>query len=122
METSYYFLVFLFLYLVAKHFLHKLRKLPPSPSLSLPVIGHLYLVKKPLHQTFAKISNNYGPVLFLKFGSRPVLLVSCPSAAEECFAKKDVAFANRPRLLSGKHHGYNYTNPLEPPTATTGIT
>lgn len=86
------------------------QKYPPSPPLSLPLIGHLYLLKKPLHHTLAKISNKYGPVLLLNFGSRPVLVVSSPSAANECFTTNDVVFANRPKLLAGKHLGYNYTS------------
>ncbi|KAF2324310.1 hypothetical protein GH714_012249 [Hevea brasiliensis] len=48
--------------------------------------------------------------LLLDFGYRRVLLVSSPSAVEECFTKNDVVFANRPRLLHGKHLGYNYTS------------
>lgn len=35
--------------------------------------------------------------------------MSSPSAAEECFTKNDIIFANRPKLLAGKHLGYNYT-------------
>ncbi|KAK7857861.1 cytochrome p450 81e8 [Quercus suber] len=50
------------------------------------------------------------PIVFLNFGSRPVLLISSPSLAEECLTKRDVVFANRPRLLAGKHLGYNYTS------------
>ncbi|KAL3840451.1 hypothetical protein ACJIZ3_025042 [Penstemon smallii] len=97
------------LYIFTTHFLHKLRNLPPTPLLNLPFIGHLYLLKKPLHRTLAKISNTYGPVLLLQFGSRRILVVSSPSAAEDCFTKNDVVFANRPHLLAGKHIGYNYT-------------
>ncbi|KAK4481537.1 hypothetical protein RD792_012438 [Penstemon davidsonii] len=98
------------LYIFAKHFLHKFQNLPPTPILNLPFIGHLYLLKKPLHRTLAKISSTYGPLLLLQFGSRRILVVSSPSAAEECFTKYDFVFANRPHLLAGKHIGYNYTN------------
>ncbi|KAL6216662.1 hypothetical protein ACLB2K_009883 [Fragaria x ananassa] len=111
METSIYCYILLFLiYLFLKNYLQKLKKrLPPSPFLSFPIIGHLYLIKKPLHRTLAKQANKYGPILFFKFGSRPVVIVSSPSAAEECFTKNDITFANRPGLLAGKHLGYNYT-------------
>lgn len=96
--------------MLANHFLSRIQNLPPSPFPTLPIIGHLHLLRKPLHQTLSKISNRYGPILHLKFGSRPVLVVSSPSAAEDCLAKNDVVFANRPRLLVGKHLGYNYTS------------
>ncbi|XP_027092262.1 cytochrome P450 81Q32-like [Coffea arabica] len=111
METLYLYLpLFLALYIFTKHFLNKIRNLPPSPILNLPVLGHLLLIKKPLHRGLAKISDRHGPVLLLEFGSRPVLLVSSASAAEECLNKHDIVFANRPRLLAGKHLGYNYTS------------
>ncbi|XP_030464898.2 cytochrome P450 81Q32-like [Syzygium oleosum] len=103
------FLLFLALYTVAKRLLRKIRNLPPSPFPTLPVLGHLHLLKKPLHRAFAGLAHRYGPVLSVRFGSRPVVLISSPSAAEECFTRNDVILANRPRLLAGKHLGYNYT-------------
>ncbi|KAM5565798.1 cytochrome P450 81Q32 [Rosa sericea] len=111
METSFHYYILLFIiYLLLKNYLQKINKrLPPSPSLSFPIIGHLYLIKKPLHRTLAKLANKYGSILYIKFGSRPVVIVSSPSAAEECFTKNDIAFANRLGLLAGKHLGYNYT-------------
>ncbi|GFY86032.1 cytochrome P450, family 81, subfamily D, polypeptide 5 [Actinidia rufa] len=81
---------------------------PPSPP-SLPIIGHLHLLKEPLHRTLHHLSASHGPVLALRFGSRPVLVVSSPSAIEECFSKNDLLFANRPRFLVGKHLNYNFT-------------
>uniref|UniRef100_A0AB38Z7E6 Cytochrome P450 family n=1 Tax=Paeonia suffruticosa TaxID=45171 RepID=A0AB38Z7E6_PAESU len=106
-----YFLLFIALYFLTSHFLNKIHNLPPSPFPTLPIIGHLYLLKKPLHRTLSKISARYGPILLLRFGSRNVLLVSSPSAAEECLTNQnDVVFANRPRFLAGKHLGYNYTS------------
>ncbi|OMO70651.1 Cytochrome P450 [Corchorus olitorius] len=109
MELSiFHYLVFLlFLYCLTKRWLQN-RGLPPSPAFSLPIIGHLHLIKPPLHRTLAQLSKQYGAILFLKFGSRPVLVVSSLSAVEECFTKNDIIFANRPRLLAGKHLGCDY--------------
>ncbi|CAI9115468.1 OLC1v1016373C1 [Oldenlandia corymbosa var. corymbosa] len=111
MEIFYLYLpLFLALYMITKHFLGKIRNLPPTPILNFPVLGHLYLLKKPILRSLAHISDRYGPVLLLDFGSRPVLLISSPSAVEECLGKHDVNFANRPDLLAGKYLGYDYTS------------
>ncbi|KAH7665290.1 Isoflavone 2'-hydroxylase protein [Dioscorea alata] len=80
---------------------------PPSPP-GIPFLGHLYLLKPPIHRALAHFSDLHGPILLLRFGSRRVLLVSSNSGAEECFTVNDITFANRPRLLSGKYIGYNY--------------
>lgn len=110
-----YLLILLTLHIFTNHFLHRIRNLPPSPFLSLPIIGQLYLLKRPLHRTLSEISRRHGPILFFRFGFRPVLVVSSPSAAEECLSKNDVVFANRPRLIGGKYLGYNYTSLLWAP-------
>ncbi|CBI36291.3 unnamed protein product, partial [Vitis vinifera] len=111
METMYMRIpLCLALYLFTRHLLHKLHNLPPTPFLSFPIIGHLYLLKKPLHRTLAGISSRYGPIVFLRLGSRPSLLVSSPSVAEVCLNKNDIVFANRPQLIAGKYIGYNYTS------------
>lgn len=84
-------------------------KLPPSPFPSLPIIGHLYLFKKPFHRSLTRLAARYGPVIYLNMGARPTILLSSPEAVEECLVKNDV-FVDRPRLLPGKHGGNNYTN------------
>ncbi|GFZ10189.1 cytochrome P450, family 81, subfamily D, polypeptide 5 [Actinidia rufa] len=84
------------------------KKPPPSP-LSLPIIGHLHLLKEPIHRTLHRLATFHGPILALRFGSRPVLVISSPSAVEECFSKNDILFANRPGLLPAKHFNYNFT-------------
>ncbi|KAF3438836.1 hypothetical protein FNV43_RR17111 [Rhamnella rubrinervis] len=87
---------------------HPYKHLPPGPP-SLPIIGHLNLLKPPVHRTFSRLSQTYGPIFTLWFGSRRVVVVSSSSAVEECFTKNDIVLANRPQLLAGKHLGYTYT-------------
>ncbi|XP_043714428.1 cytochrome P450 81Q32-like [Telopea speciosissima] len=107
--SFYYCLLFLALFFISKLLILRGKNLPPSGPLCLPVIGHLYLFKKPLYRTLARISGSYGPIIILRFGSRRVLVVSSPSVAEECLTTNDIIFANRPRLLVGKYLGYDYT-------------
>lgn len=82
--------------------------MPPSPPL-IPIIGHLHLAKQPIHRTFHHLSEKYGPIFSLKFGNRSVVVISSPSAVEECFKKNDIVFANRPLLLAAKYLHYNNT-------------
>ncbi|KAJ9170624.1 hypothetical protein P3X46_018718 [Hevea brasiliensis] len=84
------------------------KKLPPSPP-SLPILGNLHLLNQPLHRTLHNLSQRYGPIISLRFGFRLVIVVSSPSAVEECFTKNDIVFANRPFLTVAKYVDYNHT-------------
>nr|QNS29988.1 cytochrome P450 [Nothapodytes nimmoniana] len=109
MEMLYFYLIFLVsVLLIFKHIFHfNKSKLPPSPPY-IPIIGHLYLIKGSIHQALQSLSSKYGPILFLRLGVRSMLVVSSPSAVEECFTKNDIIFANRPRTLAGDLLTYNY--------------
>ncbi|XVF64137.1 hypothetical protein PTKIN_Ptkin09bG0143500 [Pterospermum kingtungense] len=111
MENLYPYLaiIFLIIFLTIKLLTHSSRNqnLPPSP-LSLPIIGHLHLIKNPLYQSLATLLSKHGPILYLRLGCRRVLVVSSPSAVEECLAKNDIVFANRPRTMAGDLLTYNY--------------
>ncbi|KAJ4714793.1 putative Cytochrome P450 [Melia azedarach] len=108
----YLFLIFAFNFLFQLRTRHK--NLPPSPP-SLPIIGHLHLVRQPLHRFLYGLSKKYGPVFSLRLGSRLVVVVSSSEVAEECFTTNDVVFANRPTSLMGKHFSYNHTTLLQAP-------
>ena len=90
------------------------KHLPPSPP-SLPILGHLHLLKKPLHRTFHRLSQKYVHVFSLRFGSKLVFIISSQSAVEKCFTKNNIVLANRPRFSVGRHLGYNYTTLVSAP-------
>lgn len=82
---------------------------PPSPT-SYLIIGHLHILKDLasshiITKSFLQIWSN----LHLKFGSRPVRVISSPQFLKECFTINDINFTNRPHRLLGKHLGYNYS-------------
>ncbi|XP_050210962.1 cytochrome P450 705A22-like [Mercurialis annua] len=98
-------LFFFFIWLISAFLLHYLFKkiqtkpplhLPPSPP-SLPFIGHLHLLSPVVTKCFPYLSSKYGPLLYLRLGSRRLLLVSSPSHAAEIFKNNDLAFAERPK-------------------------
>ncbi|KAL0679180.1 hypothetical protein Bca4012_007161 [Brassica carinata] len=86
--------------------------LPPSLRNSLPVIGHLHLMKRPYHRKLLSFARSLGnaPIIHLRLGQRQTYVVSSRAIAEECFTKNDIVFANRPVLMINKHLGYNATH------------
>ena len=105
-----YSLLFLVLFLTLKSLFQsrKLRNLPPGPP-PLPIIGNLNLLEQPIHRFFQRMSKEYGNIVSLWFGSRLAVVISSPTAYQECFTKHDVALANRLPSLSGKYIFYNNT-------------
>ncbi|XP_027923747.1 cytochrome P450 81E8-like isoform X2 [Vigna unguiculata] len=111
MVPFFYFFLTCIVLLFSWSFFFKTRSfwnLPPGPF-SFPIIGNLHQMRQPLHRTFHALSQKHGKVFSLWFGSRFVVVVSSPEAVQECFTKNDIVLANRPRLLTGKYIGYNYT-------------
>ncbi|XP_023521546.1 cytochrome P450 705A22-like, partial [Cucurbita pepo subsp. pepo] len=72
-------------------------RLPPSPP-SLPLIGHLHLLSPALYSSFRRLSDRYGPILYLRLGASRCLVVSSAPIAAEIFKTHDVLFASRPTL------------------------
>ncbi|XP_071725632.1 cytochrome P450 81Q32-like [Rutidosis leptorrhynchoides] len=84
--------------------------LPPSPP-SFPIIGHLLMLKQPLHENLQKLSQKFGPVMLLHFGVRKFVVVTSLSVVEECFNQtNDVVFSNRPRVSAAKNMTYNFSS------------
>lgn len=106
------FLLALIAGLVAVAYLFRSQKkknLPPSP-IGFPVIGHLYLLKEPVHRSLRDLSRNLGNMFFLRLGSRRAVVVTSASAFEEFLSQQnDIVFANRPMATINEYMTYNNT-------------
>ncbi|KAM3361218.1 hypothetical protein P3S68_016072 [Capsicum galapagoense] len=85
MEITWVFIVF-GTWLIALAFLIKelndsKRKLPPGPR-PWPIIGNLNLLGSLPHESLHHLSQKYGDLMLLKFGSKPVLIASSPEMAK----------------------------------------
>lgn len=119
MDTSaflYTSLSILLLFLIHKYFTARKKfHLPPSPTAALPLIGHLHLLKQPLHRTLHRFAQTSGPIFSLKFGFRRCVVVASPELVAQCFTKLDKALANRPRILVDEYIGYNHLSMVGAP-------
>nr|CAB3464991.1 unnamed protein product [Digitaria exilis] len=70
--------------------------LPPGPW-QLPFIGSMHHIAGKLpHRAMRDLSRRHGPVMLLRIGEVPTLVVSSREAAREVMKAHDVAFASRP--------------------------
>ncbi|KAM3317981.1 hypothetical protein ACQJBY_035618 [Aegilops geniculata] len=75
----------------------KRPRLPPGPW-TLPIIGSLHHLLGGLpHRRMMELSRLHGPLMFLRFGEVPNVVVSSAEAAELVMKTHDLTFATRPR-------------------------
>lgn len=90
--------------------LHRRKlNLPPGPK-PWPVIGNLNLIGSLPHQSLHQLSQKYGPLMHLRFGSQPVVVGSSVELAKTFLKTMDVKFAGRPKTAAGKYTTYNYSD------------
>ncbi|GMI75475.1 cytochrome P450, family 71, subfamily B, polypeptide 35 [Hibiscus trionum] len=81
------------------------RKLPPGPR-ALPIIGNLLMLGKLPHQNLHHLAKRYGPIMSLRLGSVPTIVVSSPQAAELFLKTHDIVFASRPKMQASEYLSY----------------
>ncbi|XP_056845145.1 cytochrome P450 71B28 [Raphanus sativus] len=101
------FLCFLPLILI---FLKNLRpskwNLPPGPP-KLPIIGNLHQRGELNPRNRRNLSQKYGPVVHLRFGFVPMVVISSKEAAEEVLKTHDLECCNRPETAGIRMISYN---------------
>ncbi|KAJ3703178.1 hypothetical protein LUZ61_006883 [Rhynchospora tenuis] len=85
----------------------KKYNLPPGPK-PWPIIGNLNLMGALPHQSIHELSKKYGPLMYLRFGSFPVVIGSSVELAKYFLKTHDVLFTDRPKTAAGKYMTYNY--------------
>ncbi|KAJ3701047.1 hypothetical protein LUZ61_004752 [Rhynchospora tenuis] len=70
--------------------------LPPSPP-SLPLLGHLHRLGRLPHRSLQKLSTLHGPIMYLRLGTVPTVILSSASAVEKSIRFNDTELASRPR-------------------------
>ncbi|XP_059630225.1 cytochrome P450 71AU50-like [Cornus florida] len=85
------------------------KTIPPGPK-ALPILGHIHLLGKLPHRDLQHLAKEYGPIMYMRFGFVPNIIVSSSEAAEQFLKTHDLAFATRPPLESAKYMSYEQRN------------
>ncbi|XP_054792484.1 cytochrome P450 71A1-like [Prosopis cineraria] len=97
----------IFFYLLHQHRTTASSNTPPGPP-GLPLIGNLHqLPSSDLHLHLWRLSDHYGPLMQLRLGSIPTLVVSSAKTAELFFKTHDRQIASRPSLFGQRKYSYN---------------
>ncbi|XP_024029883.1 cytochrome P450 71D11-like [Morus notabilis] len=82
-------------------------KLPPGPW-KLPIIGNLHQLLSPFpHRVLKDLARKYGPLMYVRIGQVPTLVVSSAEFAKEVMRTHDIIFAYRPTILISQTLLYN---------------
>ncbi|XP_065873485.1 cytochrome P450 71B10-like [Euphorbia lathyris] len=83
------------------------KKLPPTPF-TLPILGNWHQLSQLLHQSYSQLSKKHGPVMLVRLGQIPVLVVSSAEAARDVLKVYDIACCSRPYLAGAARLSYNF--------------
>ncbi|OIW00433.1 hypothetical protein TanjilG_05783 [Lupinus angustifolius] len=87
----------------------KKRRLPPGPR-GLPILGSLHKLGQNPHRDLHQLAQKHGPIMFLRLGIVPTIVVSSPQAAEQFLKTHDHVFASRPPVEAAKYIAWEQKN------------
>ncbi|RLN33027.1 flavonoid 3' [Panicum miliaceum] len=97
------------------HRCSRVYNLPPGPK-PWPLIGNINLIMGELpHRSIHDLSKRYGPLMQLRYGSLPVIIVASAKMAKHILKINDSVFADRPRFAIGKYTAYDCCDMLWSP-------
>ena len=82
-------------------------RLPPGLH-PLPIIGNLHQIKNHVYHGLRDLAEKYGPIMFLRLGYVPTVVVSSSVTTEHFLKTQDSIFASRPATAAGKYISYNF--------------
>ncbi|AET00674.1 putative premnaspirodiene oxygenase [Medicago truncatula] len=108
---SFLFLLVLFKVVKTLSANNSIVNLPPGPW-TMPLIGNIHqIITSSLpHHHLKKLAEEYGPLMHLKLGEVPYIIVSSPEIAKEIMKTHDINFCDRPKLLLSTIFSYNATD------------
>ena len=69
-------------------------RLPPGPK-PIPVLGNIFQLGFPPHESFTKMARIHGPLMTLRLGSMCTVVISSNEVARKMFKTHDVVLAGR---------------------------
>jgi len=85
------------------------NRLPPGPK-GLPILGSFHLLGPNPYRDLHQLAQKYGPIMYLRLGSVPTIVVSSPQAAELFLKTHDLVFASRPPQEAAKYIAWGQRN------------
>ncbi|KAF5205187.1 Cytochrome p450, partial [Thalictrum thalictroides] len=84
-------------------------KLPPGP-VGIPLLGHLHMLGDHPPRNLQRLAKEYGPIMSIRLGLIPTMVVSSAKAAELFLKTHDAVFASRPKLQVADLISYGQKN------------
>ncbi|MFY2203306.1 cytochrome P450, partial [Escherichia coli] len=87
----------------------KARPSLPRPW-TLPIIGNLHQLSSLPHRSLHRLSCIYGPLMRLKLGGIPAIVISSPETAKEVLKTHDINFSGRGEVAAPRVYSYNFVD------------